>query len=167
MQASDAEKIEKKYVKSGSIVNISGTQTGKQAKQNIQKDFDLYQILHDSDSNASMGDFNVSNALSNTKAKKIADEVNTIARSKENQKRVNEYKKYFLDDKELHLKSYMGEYKDRVEQIEKNNFKSISKNQYLDSDERLIIAISSSIPKNVLHRYFDAFANVPYDVVLL
>ena len=167
LQANDAEKLDKKYVKKGSIANISGTQTGKQAKHNIQSNFDLYKVLDNNETNKSISDFNISNALSNTKAKDLANEVNSIARSKKNKNKVNEYKRYFLDDKELHLKSYMGKYKDTVESIENNNFKSVSKNQYLNHDERLIIAISSSVPKNVLHRYFDAFANVPYDVVFV
>ncbi len=132
------KQVQDKYMKVGTPVNISGKQTG-----------------------------NISSALSNKSAKEEARKINNIVRSTSYQQKVSEYKKYFLDDKKLHLKKYMGKYANRVSEIEKNNFKKIIHNKYLKYNERLIVAISSSVPKETLFNYFDSLSNVNSDVVFV
>ena len=94
-------------------------------------------------------------------ATKIAEEINGLIKSSEYKKRVNDYKDYILKDKELNFKEKMGNYSKEI----KESPKKVYKNKLLASDERVIIAISESIPKEVIKNYFKSLGE-NYDDVL-
>ena len=94
-------------------------------------------------------------------ATKIAEEINGLIKSSEYKKKVTEYKDYILKDKELNFQEKMGDYSKEIKKSPKKAYR----NKFLASDERVIIAISESIPEEVIKNYFKSLGE-NYDDVL-
>lgn len=96
-----------------------------------------------------------------TDATKIAEDINGLIKSSEYKKKVTEYKDYILKDKELNFQEKMGNYSKEIKKSPKKAYK----NKFLASDERVIVAISESIPNEVIKNYFKSLGE-NYDDVL-
>tara|TARA_B100001063_G_scaffold241464_1_gene268384 strand:- start:4163 stop:5005 length:843 start_codon:yes stop_codon:yes gene_type:complete len=94
-------------------------------------------------------------------ATKIAEEINGLIKSSEYKKKVTDYKDYILKDKGLNFQEKMGDYSKEIKKSPKKAYR----NNFLASDERVIVAISESIPKEVIKNYFKSLGE-NYDDVL-
>jgi len=101
-------------------------------------------------------------------AEAISAGVNAGARSAKTQKKVQDYEDYILKDKELDFQKAMGIYAKEANVAKENKYAGLSyHNQYLAQDERLLIAISSSIPNDAVKNYFDSLTEVYTDVTFV
>lgn len=109
-----------------------------------------------------------SNTLDN-EARKLKEQI----KSKDFQTKVIENENYLLHDKKINWQQHLGQYKNRtntaLEQLKDKGTVSseISSNQFLESDEKLFIVISSSIPKHILKNYFETLQKVNTDVTFV
>lgn len=93
--------------------------------------------------------------------------------SKAFQKEVLENEEYLLYDKKINWQQHLGKHKNRSNKIiqtlkEKGSVSaSISSNQFLDSNEKIFIVISSSIPKHIIQNYFEMLQSVNTDVTFV
>lgn len=108
-------------------------------------------------------DINISENKNSNEANKIANEINKEIKSSDYQKKVNAYKDYIFKDKDLNFDEKMGNYKNEIEPQKQANYK----NKFLNSDERLIIAISSSMPDDVIRNYFKSLGDNHEDVLFV
>lgn len=98
-------------------------------------------------------------------AKNIADQINSEIRSAEYEKKVKDYEEYILEDKGMNLQQHGGQYNNYYDKAGSQG--ATYKNQYLGQNERLIIAISSSVPKSTIRNYFESLENVNQDVMFI
>lgn len=166
LEASNIEKKDlfiEKYIKKDSSSFKQGKKTyGDSYRNKLSKDVNLSQVVKQDINNTSY-DVNLSSAINNQEAIKNANVVNKKVRSSEFASKVKDYEDYILQDKELGLKDKMGNYSKLVGE-NKHNPNLSYKNKYLAHDERLIIAISSSIPIDTLKNFFDSLTEVYSDV---
>ena len=99
-------------------------------------------------------------------AKVIAGEINTNIRSEEYGKKIKEHEDYILKDKGMNLQQHGGQFNNYYEKGDHTQGATYS-NQHLARDERLIIAISSSVPKATIRNYFESLENVNQDVMFI
>jgi len=104
-------------------------------------------------------------------AEQQAKEVSNYARSDKFQKGVLENEKYILYDKSIDWSKYTGKYSDQtkeiMKQLENTNSSLLSKNQFLNPNEKLFIVISSSLKKETIRNYFKMLENVNTDVTFV
>lgn len=100
-----------------------------------------------------------------------AQAITTYAHSGAFLKRVGENVEYLLEDKQLdwgkHVERYQPTMERYVKQLKNEGSPYYSKNRFLDADERLIVVISSSMPKETIHQYFEDLAPVNTDVLFV
>lgn len=108
-------------------------------------------------------DINISENKNSKEANKFANEINKEIKSPDYQKKVDAYKDYIFKDKDLNFDDKMGNYKNEIEPQKQVNYK----NKFLNSDERLIIAISSSMPDDVIRNYFKTLGDNHEDVLFV
>ena len=96
-------------------------------------------------------------------ANKISQDINNEVKSIEFQKKVEANKDYIFKDKDLNFDAKMGNYKKEIKDPKEVNYK----NKFLNGNERLIIAISSSIPDEVIKNYFKSFGDNYEDVLFV
>jgi type-F conjugative transfer system pilin assembly protein TrbC len=116
-------------------------------------------------------DLNVSK-LKQNKTDRNAEAVNLFFRSVEAKKRIDEQTRYILKDEAFGAYEYAGEYReiidDRLNDLNNTVFsgQKANNNRYLESNEQIIIVISSSIPKSTIRSYFEDIdaIDAPFDV---
>lgn len=160
-----------KYIKKDSKEYRTGKNVlSEQQRAEMSKGVDMHTMSFQDTNNTSY-DINLTTSDNmRDEAERMADEVNTKARSKEFKKKVDEYEEYLLNDKELGFKEEIDKLPNLREQIDNGNGKYAGtsyKNKYLAHDERLIVAISSSIPIETVKNYFDSLTEVYSDVVFV
>ena len=96
-------------------------------------------------------------------ANKISQDINNEIKSMDFQKKVEANKDYIFKDKDLNFDAKMGNYKKEIKDPKEVNYK----NKFLNGNERLIIAISSSIPDEVIKNYFKSFGDNYEDVLFV
>jgi type-F conjugative transfer system pilin assembly protein TrbC len=102
------------------------------------------------------------------KSMNIAKEINSNVRSKKFQDKVTEYEKYILEDKKLNFKDKMGKYAFVTDKLKNSKYANVNyENKFLDYDSRLIICISSSVPKETIKTYFKDFEKLGTDVLFV
>lgn len=137
------------------------------------KDINLsnMQIQRDVNESSFKNKFGEISALKSTSAENHAKEVSNYVRGEKFQKGVTENEKYILYDKSIDWSKYTGKYseqtKNTIEQLEKTNSPLVSKNQYLNANEKLFIVISSSLPKETIQSYFQMLEGVNLDVTFI
>jgi type-F conjugative transfer system pilin assembly protein TrbC len=115
----------------------------------------------------------IDNSLKSDALKNKAHEIDNNVKSKVFQNKIIENENYLLYDKKINWQQHLGQYKNRtniaLEQLkEKGTVSSeLSTNQFLESNEKLFIVISSSIPKHILKNYFEMLQNVNTDVTFV
>ena len=132
----------------------------KKFRENISEDVNLKEISKRESKDI---DTTLKKNQNEESANIIAAKINEDVKSNEYQKKVQEYKDYILKDKELDFDGKMGNYKKEIGEEKGINYK----NKFLKSDERLIIAISSSIPDEVIKNYFKSFGENYEDVLFV
>lgn len=97
-----------------------------------------------------------------------ATAINKNVRSREFQKTVGKHEQYIINDKQLDWSKYLGGYKSQtnslIKQMQEEGRAYASKNEVLGEREKLIVVISSSMPDDLVRRYFEAFSGVNHDV---
>jgi len=137
------------------------------------KDMNLSNFNFQADVNESRFEerFGKTKMLKNKNAEKQAEEVSTFVRTEKFQKGVSANEKYILYDKSIDWSKYTGKYseqtKEVIDQLENTNSPLLSKNQFLNSNEKLFIVISSSIPKETIANYFKMLEKVNLDVTFI
>jgi len=100
-----------------------------------------------------------------------AKEVSDFVRTDKFQKGVAENEKYILYDKSIDWSKYTGKYnnqtKEIMEQLETTNSPLLSKNKFLNPNEKIFIVISSSLEKETIRNYFKMLENVNTDVTFI
>jgi len=100
-----------------------------------------------------------------------AKEVSNYVRSDKFQKGLIENEKYILYDKSIDWSQYTGKYSNQTQQImdqlEKTNSPFLSKNKFLNANEKIFIVISSSLKKETVMNYFKLLENVNTDVTFI
>jgi type-F conjugative transfer system pilin assembly protein TrbC len=115
----------------------------------------------------------IDNSLKSDALKNKAHEIDNNVKSKVFQNKIIENENYLLYDKKINWQQHLGQYKNRtniaLEQLkEKGTVSSeLSTNQFLESNEKLFIVISSSIPKHIIKNYFEMLQNVNTDVTFV
>lgn len=132
----------------------------KQFRENISEEVNLKEISKRENKDI---DITLQKNQNEESANIIAAKINEDVKSNEYQKKVQGYKDYILKDKELDFDGKMGNYKKEIGEEKRINYK----NKFLKSDERLIIAISSSIPDEVIKNYFKSFGENYEDVLFV
>lgn len=104
-------------------------------------------------------------------ADKQAKDVSDFVRTDKFQKGVTENEKYILYDKSIDWNKYAGKYnsqtKEIMEQLEATNSPLLSKNKFLNANEKIFIVISSSLKKETIRNYFKMLENVNTDVTFI
>lgn len=137
------------------------------------KDINLsnMKIQRDVNESSFKNKFGEISTLKSTSAESHAKEVSNYVRGEKFQKGVTENEKYILYDKSIDWSKYTGKYneqtKNTIEQLEKTNSPLVSKNQYLNANEKLFIVISSSLPKETIQSYFQMLEGVNLDVTFI
>lgn len=137
------------------------------------KDINLsnMQIQRDVNESSFKNKFGEISTLKSMSAENHAKEVSNYVRGEKFQKGVTENEKYILYDKSIDWSKYTGKYneqtKNTIEQLEKTNSPLVSKNQYLNANEKLFIVISSSLPKETIQSYFQMLEGVNLDVTFI
>jgi hypothetical protein len=129
-------------------------------RKNLSKDVDLKEISKDKQKEI---DIKIDKNPNEKDASQIAESINNEVKSINFQKKVDGYKEYILNDKDLDFNGKMGDYKKEIV----NSNENIHKNKILNNNERLIIAISSSIPDEVIKNYFKSFGENNEDVLFV
>lgn len=129
-------------------------------RNNISKDVNIKEISKKERNNI---DTNIPTNSNMIDANKISEEINNNIKSKSFQEKVEANKDYILKDKDLNFDAKMGNYKKDIAPEKKVNYK----NKFLNSDERLIIAISSSIPESVIRNYFKTLGDNNEDILFV
>jgi len=158
-----------KYVKNKSSLYKEGeSSVSKENRIKLSKDVDLYEISK-SDINNSSYDINISRKLEEkNKAEAIAQSINSHVRSKEFSSEVLKYEKYILNDEDFGIKKAMGKYAKQAQETVDNKYLGINyKNKFLANDERLIVAISSTVPKETVRNYMKELESVESDVLFV
>lgn len=137
--------------------------SGFKFDKNMDKNIDAKKFA-DINASKELDDFTY-NTKDQSKAKQIANSINSNIRSQDYQREVKKYEDYILEDKGMGLKKYTGQYSKHLDNPSEQA--AMYKNQYLESDERLIIAISSSVPKQTILNYFESLSNVNQDVMFI
>ena len=115
----------------------------------------------------------IDNSIKSDALESEAQEIDSKVKSKDFQRKIIENENYLLYDKKINWQQHLGEYKNHtniaLEQLkEKGTVSSeISSNQFLESNERIFIVISSSIPKHILKNYFETLQKVNTDVTFV
>lgn len=115
----------------------------------------------------------IDNSLKSDVLKNEAQEIDSKVKSKDFQEKIIENENYLLYDKKINWQQHLGQYKNRtntaLEQLKDKGTVSseVSSNQFLESNEKLFIVISSSIPKHILKNYFEMLQNVNTDVTFV
>jgi len=135
-----------------------------QELQQKTKDFNLTKLKKINDMNESeiKQRYNPSFYKSNS-ANKIANSINNFIESKKFQRNVKSAKDYILYDKGFNFSKYEGQYKAIIDKLQHSKG-GILGNKYLDSDERIYVVISSSIPKTTIKNYFAEAEPVGTDI---
>lgn len=160
-----------KYIKKDSKEYKSGEGVLSDSQRvQLSKDIDIH-AMSNQDLNNTSYDINltISNKVKD-EAEQIAGQIDKGARSKEFKQKVNEYEEYILNDKDLSFREEINKYPSLMEKLQGGNEKYVGtnyKNNYLAHDERLIIAISSSVPMETVKNYFDSLTEVYTDVVFV
>ena len=160
-----------KYIKKDSEEYKSGEGVLSDSQRvQLSKDIDIH-AMSNQDLNNTSYDINltISNKVKD-EAEQIAGQIDKGARSKEFKQKVNEYEEYILNDKDFGFREEINKYPSLMEKLQGGNEKYVGtnyKNNYLAHDERLIIAISSSVPMETVKNYFDSLTEVYTDVVFV
>lgn len=100
-----------------------------------------------------------------------AKEVSNYVRSKQFQKEISKNEKYILYDKSINWSKYTGKYSDQtkniIDQLENTNSPLLSKNQFLNPNEKIFIIISSSLKNETIKNYFKILENVNTDITFV
>ncbi len=161
----DTEVFMKKYIEKDSKAYQSGKvlyDESKRAKISENVSLDKIGIR---DINNTSYKIDLSSNKNKHQAKEIADRINRDARSQEFQSKVDANKQHILYDKQLGFQNKMGSYANLANSIVDRKYKDVPySNEYLNHNERIIIAISSSVPKETIKNYFDSLSEVPQDI---
>lgn len=115
----------------------------------------------------------------NNKSKSLenkAQEINNYTKTKDFKKKVDESENYLLYDKKINWQQHLGQHNQNSNPASNNVIKNLKQNsksdittsnQFLNSNERIFIIISSSIPKHILKNYFDSLQSVNTDVTFV
>jgi hypothetical protein len=165
------DKFMNKYVKTDSKSYKYGESTLSDSTRNkLSENVDLSEIAK-ANKEHNKSEYRIDLTTSHSmeeQAKRIANSVNTQARSTEANKKVHDYEDYLLYDKQLGFQKAMGIYAKDANTAKENKYAGVSYyNQYLAQDERLLIAISSSIPNDAVKNYFDSLTEVYTDVTFV
>lgn len=159
-----------KYLPQGKLenFNISPDEMKERTKDINLSNFKLQKDVNESTFKERFGNLPV---MKSGEAEKHAKEVSNFVRTDKFQKGVAENEKYILYDKSIDWSKYTGKYseqtKNTIEQLEKTNSPLVSKNQYLNSNEKLFIVISSSLPRETIRSYFKTLEGVNLDVTFI
>lgn len=166
---SDKQLFMQKYIKKDAKAYMAGKEAlNQEQRDKLSYDVNLSSIAKKDLNNTNFDVNYTTSAKIKQQAEGIASQINTGVRSSKYTEKVNDYKDYILNDKQLNFKKSMGIYSKTVEQIQKNRYEGINySNKYLATSERLIIAISSSVPKETIINYFKSLDNVHSDVVFV
>jgi len=124
------------------------------------------------DTNATVSDMIKKQLDKNTMQNK-AIEIRDHKNSKAFQREVLEKEEYILYDEKINWQQHLGKYKKSSNKIiknlkEKGTISSeTTTNQYLNSDEKIYIIISSSMPNHIIKNYFEMLQNVNTDVTFV
>lgn len=157
LKKSDKELFIDKYFEKDSYENYK--KESKDYRKNFSKDVDLKDI---SNKNKDV-EVNLQKNPYENRAKVIAEETRKEVNTKEYKQKIQNYKDYIFNDKDLNFDEKMGNYKQEIKKKDTVNYK----NNYLRNDERIIIAISSSIPESTIKNYFKELENVNSDVLFV
>lgn len=159
-----------KYLNSQKLDQYRDTDINKNSDFKISNIKEMTNISDEVNSNISNM---INNSLKSNVLKNEAHEINNKVKSKDFQKEIIENENYLLYDKKINWQQHLGQYKNRtniaLEQLKDKGSVSneISSNQFLESNEKLFIVISSSIPKHILKNYFEMLQNVNTDVTFV
>lgn len=158
-----------KYVENKSEALSAGKEVVKQQDRKRMSDgVDLSQIAIRDRNNSSFDTNLTVSDETKKKAEAIADSINKQVRSDNFKTEVNQYKNYILNDEELNLKKKMGKHADYAQDILNNKTEgALYQNKYLAHDERLVIAISSSMPEQTIKNYMSSLSGVDTDVLFV
>ncbi|AII15597.1 conjugal transfer protein TrbC (plasmid) [Campylobacter iguaniorum] len=137
------------------------------------KDLNLNDIKSNMDMNQKQFDkkFGEIQTAKSKSAEEQAKEVSEYVRSDKFQKGVKENENYILYDKSIDWSKYTGKYnnhtKEIMQQLEATNSPLLSKNKFLNPNEKLFIVISSSLKKETIRNYFKLLEKVNTDVTFI
>ena len=132
----------------------------KQYRDRLSSDVNLKDM---SKSTMKESDSKLQENSNNEKAFIIANTISDDTKSVDFQNKVTGYKENILKDKALDFDGKMGDYKKQI-----TNEKEVKyKNKVLKNNERLLIAISSSMPDEVIKNYFKSFGDINDDVLFV
>ncbi len=155
----DKEKFIDKYLKKDEY--NQNKKDAEQFRKNISTDVNIDEM---SKRDRKDIDTKIEKNKNEKKAKDIAAEIRTQVETKSFKNKVQKFRDYIFKDKNgFNFDEKIGIYKNEIKNAKKANYE----NKFLASDERLIIAISSSIPNNVIKNYFKDLENVNTDVVFV
>jgi type-F conjugative transfer system pilin assembly protein TrbC len=136
--------------------------------QKVSKDLNITKIAKQMDTNKTK--FNQKYGVvfnTNKEADKIANSIYKFSKTQKFNKDVTNSEKYILYDKGFNFQKYLGIYKEKSKDIVENRDKFLSKNKFLNKDEKIFVVISSSIPKQTIKNYFEAVQPVNTDVTFV
>lgn len=172
VQASEDKKelFNDKYLNSQKLDEYRNTNINTSSDFKISNIKEMTKISDEVNKNTSSM---IDNSLKSDVLKNEAQEIDSKVKSKDFQKKIIESENYLLYDKKINWQQHLGQYKNRtniaLEQLKDKETVSseISSNQFLESDEKLFIVISSSIPKHILKNYFETLQKVNTDVTFV
>jgi type-F conjugative transfer system pilin assembly protein TrbC len=110
------------------------------------------------------------------KMKQGADEVNRYVRGDEMKRRIGEAEDYILDDKGMNFAEHIPQAQGMDGNVDMEAIKKqmrsdgspyLSKNRFLDADQKLFVVISESMPESLIKSYFEQLENVNTDVTFV
>ena len=143
----------------------SGIKTNDSIRKNINSGIDV-QTFSKIDSNNTDFKINITDNKNIEQANGYANEINSNVRSEKSQQKIQDYKDHILKDKKLGIENAVNTYlkaSERGQEEITNGYE----NKILGKDERLIIAISSSVSKETIKEYFSSLEDSYTDVVFV
>ena len=132
------------------------------------KDLNLSQIGKDIEIRKAEVNASVNFQSKDANAEKAAQDIAKFSHSKAFKQEIKKAEDYLLDDKGFDFGKYA--YSEQTMAMIKdmeNNKHLISKNEYLDANERIFIIISSSMSDETIKNYFNALENVSSDTTFV
>lgn len=159
-----------KYIKQDSQSYQAGKQVvSEDQRKKISSNTNMYDMVK---ANRDLNNTDYSIGLTKSKELKahgesIASEVNKVSRQRWATER-KDYEEYILNDKDLDFKNKMGIYGQNAQlESQAQQQAQMYKNNFLADDERLIIAISSSVPDTTIQNMMRSLTKVNTDVMFV
>ena len=156
------ERYKEKYLKD--IPNIRSQISVEDLHKNT-KDLNLSQVGKDIEAIKTEVNSTINFQPKDPNAEKAAKEISDFRRSKAFGEEIKKAESYILDDKgfDFGKYAYSPQTMQMIKDMDKNKH-LISKNEYLDANERIFIIISSSMSDETIKNYFSALENVSSDI---